>query len=111
MTDVQRIKLQEWWKKTLVEITRKVMQEEEKRQERIRKKNASMLADFGIESLEDIDELYGYGAITEKKRDKLTELFEASQTTDEMYEAKIALLQDAYNDAVQILNDLGQGSY
>lgn len=108
MTDAQKIKLQRWWMEQLRTITRKVMAEEEKRKDRLRTKNESMLGEFGIDSLEDIDELYGYGAISSKKRDKLVELFEKVSQPDEMYQAKIDLLQDAYTEAQRIMRDLGQ---
>lgn len=108
MTDVQRIKLQRWWMETLREITRKEMQREEKRQEKARKKGEAMFGDLDIERREDIDELYGYGVITARQREKLIDLFEKGQEPDEMYQAKIDLLQDAYTDAQMIMRDLGQ---
>lgn len=108
MTDVQKIKLQKWWMEELRSITRKVMAQEDKRQARIKKKSMDMLGSYEIEKVEDIDELYGYGVITEKKRDKLIDLWEKGLETDEMYEAKIQLLQDAYSEAQEIMRSLGQ---
>ena len=108
MTDVQKIQLQRWWQEELRALTRKVMAQEEKRQEKIKKKNLSVFGDLAIERAEDIDDLYGYGAISEKKRDKLLDLWEKGQQPDEMYQAKIDLLQGAYSESIQIMRDLGQ---
>ena len=108
MTDKQKIQVQRWWMDQLRDITRKVMAQEEKRIARVKKKNADMIGDLGIERREDIDDLYGYGAITEKKRDKLIDIWEQGQNPDELYQAKIDLLQDAYTEAKHIMQDLGQ---
>ena len=108
MTDNQKIKLQRWWMEQLREITRKTMAAENKRQEKAKAKAAVIIGDAGIESMDDIDELYAYGTITAKQRDKLIDLFEKKEEPDEMYQAKIDLLQDAYTEAQMILRDLGQ---
>ena len=107
MTDIQKVKIQEWWMEQLRVITRKTMAEEEKRHTRARVKADKMLGSFSIERREDIDDLYGYGAITEKKRDKLYDLYDQIEKPDVMYEAKIELLRDAYQDAKDTLADLG----
>lgn len=109
MTNYQKIKLQGWWMEQLREITRKTQDAEEKRQQRARGKASRELADFSIERREDIDELYAYGSISEKKRDKLLDLFDRIENPDEMFQAKIDLLQDAYRDAKEILRDLQEG--
>ena len=106
MTDVEKIRLQKWWQEELRVLTRKVMAEEEKRQEKAKKKALSMFGDLAIERREDIDDLYGYGAITEKKRDKLIDLWEQGQNHDGFYDEKIRLLQDAYADSIQTVQDL-----
>ena len=108
MTDAQKIKLQRWWMEQLREITRKTMQADDKRQKKARDKAAVMIGDLGIERREDIDELYAYGSITARQRDKLIDLFEKVEEPDELYQAKIDLLQDAYSEAKSILRDLGQ---
>lgn len=108
MTDAQKIQLQRWWMEQLRVITRKVMENESKRQEKEKKKAAKMIGDLEIEKREDIDDLYGYGVITEKQRERLIDAFEKSQEPDEMYEAKIELLQEAYTEAQRIMRDLGQ---
>ena len=108
MTDAQKIKLQRWWMEQLREITRKTMQAEDKRQQKARAKAVKELANFSIERREDIDDLYGYGVITDRKREKLIELFDGMVNHDELYQAKIDLLQDAYAEAQQVMRDLGQ---
>ena len=108
MTDAQKIKLQRWWMEQLREITRKTMQAEDKRQQKARVKAVKDLADLSIERREDIDDLYGYGVITDRKRDKLLDLFDQIENPEELYQAKIDLLQDAYSEAQKILRDLGQ---
>jgi hypothetical protein len=108
MTDVQKIQLQRWWMEQLREITRKEMKNEEKRQERQKKKAAKMMGDLEIEKRGDIDDLYGLRVITDRQREKLIDAFEGAQGTDEVYEAKIELLQEAYETARQVMRDLGQ---
>jgi hypothetical protein len=46
--------------------------------------------------------------ITSRQRDRLIDAFEGAHGTDEMYDAKMELLQDAYSEAQQIMRDLGQ---
>ena len=108
MTDVQKVKLQKWWMEQLREITRKTMEAEDKRQRKTRAKADAMIGDLAIERREDIDDLYGYGTITERQREKLIDLFENGMQPDVMYEAKIELLQDAYSEAQRVMHDLGQ---
>ena len=92
----------------LREITRKTMQAEDSRQKKARAKAIKELADYSIERRGDIDDLYGYGVITDRKRDKLYDLFDQIENPDELYQAKIDLLQDAYTEAQQVMRDLGQ---
>lgn len=106
MTNIEKIKLQIWWQAELRELTRKVIAQEEKRQEKARKKAASIFADFAIERREDIDDLYAYGAITNKKREKLIDLWEHGQQQDGLYQGKINLLQDAFAESQNIVRDL-----
>ena len=108
MTDVQKIKLQRWWMEQLREITRKTMEAEDKRQKKARAKAVKDLADYNIERREDIDDLYGYGVITDRKRDKLLDLFDQIENPDELYQAKIDLLQELYAEAHRVMLDLGQ---
>ena len=106
MTDVEKIKLQKWWQGELRELTRKVMDQEEKRQAKAVKKTAAMFGDLCIERRDDIDDLYAYGTISEKKRDKLVDLWEQGEQHDWFYEEKVRLLQDAYSESLEIVRDL-----
>ena len=106
MTDVEKIMLQKWWQEQLRELTRKVMAQEEKRQQAAKKKAMAMFGDLAIERREDIDDLYGYGTITEKKRDKLIDLWEQGEQNDWFYDEKINLLQDAYTESMNVVRDL-----
>ena len=106
MTDVQKIKLQKWWQEELRELTRNVIAKEEKRQERASKKAAAMFGDLAIERREDIDDLYAYGEITDRKREKLIDLWEQWQQHDWLYEEKVKLIQEAYSESLGIVRDL-----
>ena len=108
MNNEQKVKLHKWWLDIIRDITDKVVAQEEKRQERSRKKNAAMFGDLEINRREDIDDLYGYGVISESKRDKLVDLWEKGEQTDDLYEAKLNLLQEEYAEAKRILQELGQ---
>jgi hypothetical protein len=107
MSDKEKIKLQQWWMEQLRDLTRKVMKEEEKRLENAKKKCFSLLGEYS--SIDDINEAYGVGNITEKQRDRLVDLWErANDGGDPLYEAKITLLQEAYEEAQRIMQELGQ---
>ena len=108
MNDKQAIRLQRWWMAQIRTITSKVMKDEQKRLDRIKRKNMAILGDLDIEKKSDIDDLYAYGAITDWKREKLLDMFEQAETPDEMYQAKINLLQELYDDAHRVMLDLGQ---
>jgi hypothetical protein len=78
MTNVEKIKLQKWWQGEIRELTRKEMAKEEKRQEKERKKISAIFGDLAIERRDDIDDLYAYGTISERKRDKLIDMLDIS---------------------------------
>lgn len=84
-------------------LTAKVMREEEKRQERKRTKAEKALGEY--KSYYEIQEAYGCGVITARQFDRLTELLEESQPEeDELYRAKIELLQEEYQEQKAILD-------
>ena len=105
LSDQEVIDLQKWWKKEISKITQKLMDEEGKRQDRIKQKNAQLLGEYQTET--DVMEAYGYGMITEKKKDKLLDLLQESQAAEpgRMYKAKMELLTEAYGNAVAIINE------
>lgn len=106
MDDKIKIQLQRWWMEKLREITRKVMKEEENRQNKMKKMFASHLSEYS--SRDEIIEAYGFGSISESKRDKLLDMWDCSnQGSSELYDEKILLLQEAYAEAQRILRELG----
>ena len=47
--------------------------------------------------------------ITKKQKDKLLDLWDhVNEGGDDMYRAKIDMLQEFYTDSIQIMRDLGQ---
>ena len=105
MKDDTKIKLQEWWMAELRKMTEKVTEQESKRQERVKAKSAEALSEYT--SVDEIRDAYGYGFITEKKCEKLIAMWEeANAGGSELYNAKIELLQDAYQEAKAVLNGL-----
>ena len=100
-----RIKAQEWWLKQLRELTGKVMAQEDKRRAKVMQKNQDALADYKSEA--EIREAYGYGFITERKCEKLLNLWEESYAGEsEEYRHKIAILSDLYTEAKNVMQDL-----
>ena len=100
------IALQTWWMGELKRITKKVMDEEGRRVEKVRVKNAELLADYNNEG--EIMDAYGYGIITEKQKDKLLDLWHKVETGSEpegMYQRKITLLRELFDTAKQIISD------
>ena len=100
------IALQTWWLGEIKRITKKVMDEESRRVERVRVKNAELLAEYNSEG--EIIDAYGYGFITEKQKDKLLDLWQKVQDGSEptsLHERKIKLLQEMYEQAKQVIRD------
>ena len=100
----QTIELQTWWLGELKAITERVLKEEEKRQERERKKTFAVLDEF--RSTTDILDAYGFGCITEKKKDHLLELWDKRERMEwesPMYIAKRDLLSEFYRMAKDII--------
>jgi hypothetical protein len=105
MNTADKINLQEWWLEELRLLIQKVEAKEKKRYENAKKKCASMLEDYS--SVDDINEAYGVGNITARKRDMLLDLWERAEVNlDELYQAKLEMLQDFRNEAKQIIDNL-----
>jgi hypothetical protein len=105
------IALQTWWMNELKKITNKVMEAESKRQAKETKKNYDLLADYKSES--EIYDAYGCGIITERKKDKLLDLWEkreALEGDDPLYQMKLTLLSELYQTAKRIIDDEKKGS-
>ncbi len=106
MDNRETIALQTWWMSCLRRIRQNITDEEEKRQQKAARRAESLLADY--ESRDQILDAYGFGAITEKKKDKLLDLWEkreAETEPDSLYRAKINLLDELY----QVANDIVTG--
>lgn len=101
-TDVMQ--LQSWWMARLKELTDKVNKEEEKRQEKVRRGVDRQLGEY--KTFNDVQDAYGCGVISAKKRDRLYDLLERQNVEpDRMYEEKIALLSELYQTARRIFSE------
>ena len=101
-TDVMM--LQSWWMARLKELTDKVNKEEEKRQEKVRRGVDRQLGEY--RTFNDVQDAYGCGVISEKKRDRLYDLLERQNVEpDWFYEAKISLLTELYQTAKRIFSE------
>ena len=101
-TDVMM--LQSWWMARLKELTDKVNKEEEKRQEKVRRGVDRQLGEY--KTFNDVQDAYGCGVISAKKRDRLYDLLERQNVEpDRMYEEKIALLSELYQTARRIFSE------
>ena len=100
------IALQTWWMGEIKAITKKVMAQEEKRQDRNRQKTDELLADY--QSKDEILDAYGFGCITERQKDKLMDLWdqrEEKTRPDSLSERKLKLLSELYEDAKKVIRD------
>ena len=96
--------LQSWWMARLRELTDKVNQEEEKRQAKVKRGVERQLGEY--RTFNDVQDAYGCGVISEKKRDRLFDLLEKqSVEPDWFYEAKISLLTELYQTAKRIFSE------
>ena len=108
--DQKVISLQTWWMGELKKITQAVMDAEAKRQAKQMKKEYHELEDFRSEN--DIIDAYGFGCITERKKDHLIDLWmrrEEGQAEDPLYRMKLALLEELYQTAKRIAEEYGHG--
>ena len=103
LDDKEVISLQKWWIRELSKITQKLLNDETKRQEKIKKKNEELMGEYQTE--QDIMDAYGYGMISEKKKDRLMDLLEERTDAEpgRLYNAKIKMLTDLYLTAKTIV--------
>ena len=104
MTTKQKIELHQWMLGEINVLTDKTLRLEQRRQERVRARNAQILEEYP--TYEDAHEAYGCGAITERQFEKIQEILEDAQGGNELFEAKLDLLQDLYQEQKAILRDL-----
>ena len=101
----ERIKAQEWWVKQLKLLTWKVIGQEAKRRERVQQKNADALSEY--KNANEIQEAYGMGIITEKKYEKLLDMWEESYGSEsKTYEYEVDILEDVFQEAKRVLEEL-----
>ena len=96
-SDKNIIALHRWWTGQLQQITTKVMLDEEKRQAKAAKKASDALADY--RNRDEIIDAYGFGFISERKKDKLLDLWderEQASYPEELYQMKLNLLRELY---------------
>lgn len=104
MTHTDVMMLQSWWMARLRELTDSVNKAEEKRQGKVRRSVEKQLGEY--RTFADVQDAYGCGVISSKKRDRLYDLLEKMTVEpDKLYEAKIALLSELYQTAKQIFRE------
>ena len=106
MTGKEVVALQNWWIGELKKIRGQIMLEEDKRRAKVRTKYAKTLEDYRNKN--DILDAYGFGIITERKYDRLIELWEErekSQYPDEMFHGKLDLIDELMQVAIGIIQD------
>ena len=100
------IELQTWWLGELKTITERLIREEEKRQERVKKKTFAALLEYRTK--DDILDAYGFGCITEARKDKLMDMWDRREKElydSPMYQAKRDLVSDFYRAAREIVEE------
>ena len=84
--------------------SKRVIAEEEKRQERVRKAAEKKMGDY--QTYADLQDAYGCGVITERQFDRLVALLEQKKPyPGALYQAKLELLQELYTEQKKILDD------
>ena len=104
MLDKDIVRLQKWWMEQIKALTQKVINEENKRQESVKRKAEKMLGEY--RTYNDIQDAYGCGVITARKRDKLMDLLEQVTVEDDtLYRMKLDLLQECYQVAKRAVEE------
>ena len=104
MKHIDVMQLQSWWMAQLRDLTDKVNREEEKRQAKVRRGVERQLGEY--KTFADVQDAYGCGVISEKKRDRLYDLLEKQNVEpDSFYEQKIQLLTELYQIARRIFSE------
>lgn len=106
MTSLDReiVALQTWWIGEVQALTQKVMEQEERRQSRAKSKAEKQLGDY--RTYADVQDAYGCGVISARKRDHLYDLLEQVKAEpDSLYQMKLDLLGELYQTAKRVLED------
>ena len=106
MKDVNK-ELRQWWMAELKKISAKVLKEEEKRQARERERIEKIIGKMGeYHTYEDAQDAYGLGVITSRQFDRIVGLLEQAKPKEsELYQAKVQLLMEMYNEQKGFLED------
>ena len=104
MTDKEIVALQSWWMGEVQAITKKVIEQEERRQANAQKKADRLMGEY--KTFGDIQDAYGCGVISARKRDRLYDLLEQKKVEpDALYNAKLEMLGEMYQIAKQAVED------
>ena len=106
MTTNDVIELQKWWMSELKAISKKVLDQEERRQTKAREKTEKLLGEY--DSFAAVQDAYGCGVISSRKRDRLYDLLEQRDmavSPDRIYQMKVDMLTELYQMAKQIVED------
>lgn len=104
ITDKEIVALQTWWMGEVKALTQKVMDQETKRQEKARTKSERLMGEY--RTYADIQDAYGCGVISARKRDRLFDLLEGIKPEeDSLYRMKLDMLAEMYQIAKQAVED------
>ena len=99
------IALQEWWIGEVKALTQKVITAEERRKAKLATAAAKMMGE-DFRTYNDIQDAYGMGIISERKRDRLVELLEQREPEpDRLFKMKLELLQEVVETARHVIED------
>lgn len=99
-----RIQMRAWWIAKILQIIVEVKEQEQKRQDKVRKQYLKKLGDY--KTYNDLQDAYGCGVITEKQYDRLADILEKSDPNpDIVYLEKINLLEEIYREQKQIYSE------
>ena len=105
MREDKNIQLRRWWIGEIQNLTKKVVDAEEKRQASIRKRAEKLMGEYEGWTYNDVQEAYGVGSITERQFRRLTDLLEQTDPVpDELYRMKLDLLSELYQEQKKILD-------
>jgi len=102
LMDADIVALQKWWMNELQALTKKVMDQEARRQAKAVEKADRLMGEY--KTFADIQDAYGCGVISSRKRDRLYDLLEQRNVEpDRLYGFKLDLLSELYQTAKQTM--------
>jgi hypothetical protein len=104
--DKDIVAVQTWWMGELKALTKKVAEQEERRQARERERAEKKLGEYRTYS--DVQDAYGCGVITERKAYQLYDLLDKiNPEEDRLYLMKLDLLAECYQIAKKAVEGHG----